>query len=76
MNYLDFVSGHLASAETEWPKHIQVTKLIQVASMYSVFFQKDFFWQKRNAHEKMEKTISMKEQNKHHPLDNMVTVRP
>ncbi len=32
IKYLDFVGGHLASAETEWPKHIQVTKKIQVAS--------------------------------------------
>jgi hypothetical protein len=32
LNYLDFVSGHLASTETEQPKHIQVTKQIQVAS--------------------------------------------
>jgi hypothetical protein len=30
--YVDFVGGHLASAETEWPQIIQVTKWIQVAS--------------------------------------------
>ncbi len=33
MKYLDFVSGHLASMETDWPKHIQVTNKIQVASI-------------------------------------------
>jgi hypothetical protein len=32
IKYLDFVSGHLASTETQQPKHIQVTKKIQVAS--------------------------------------------
>jgi hypothetical protein len=31
--YLDIVNGHLARMETEWPKHIQVAKWIQVASM-------------------------------------------
>ena len=30
--YWSFVSGHLAKQETEWPKKIQVTKWIQVAS--------------------------------------------
>ena len=32
IKYLDFVSGHLASAETQWSKMIHVNKLIQVAS--------------------------------------------
>jgi hypothetical protein len=32
IKYIDFVSGHLASAEKQWPKKSQVTKLIQVAS--------------------------------------------
>jgi hypothetical protein len=31
IKYLDFVSGHLASVETEWPKQIQVTESIQVS---------------------------------------------
>ncbi len=35
IKYLDFVSGHLASAETQWQKIIQVTKSIQVASTYA-----------------------------------------
>ncbi len=35
IKYLDFVSGHLANAETDWPKHIQMTKKIQVASILS-----------------------------------------
>jgi hypothetical protein len=34
IKYLDFVNGNLASAETERPKHIQVTKRIQVASSW------------------------------------------
>ncbi len=33
IKYLDFVSGHSASTETEWPRHIQVTNKIQVASI-------------------------------------------
>jgi hypothetical protein len=31
IKYLDFFSGHLASAETQGPKKSQVTKLIRVA---------------------------------------------
>ncbi len=32
IKYLDFVSGHLASAETQWPKKSQAIKSIQVSS--------------------------------------------
>jgi hypothetical protein len=31
IKYIDFVRGHLASAETESPKRIEVTKWIHVA---------------------------------------------
>ncbi len=37
IKYLDFVSGHLASAETHRPKKSKVTKSIQVASIVLVW---------------------------------------
>ncbi len=42
IKYLVFVSGHLASTETQWPKHIQVTKKIQVASIILFMLHVEF----------------------------------
>ncbi len=46
IEYLDFVSGHLASTETQWPKKSQVTKSIQVASSTSqkLYEHKYYMW--------------------------------